>query len=70
MASNSAVPIIVGVGDFQNHSRDIQDAVEPAELMVEAITRALTDTQLEETQQEQLLACTHSISGVPPWTWV
>jgi hypothetical protein len=42
-ATMTEVPVIIGVGDVKN--RDINDAKEPATLMLEAIGIALKDAQ-------------------------
>ena len=39
-------PVIIGVGDIRNASTKVQDAREPAELMLSAIREALGDTGL------------------------
>lgn len=69
MSPPDKTPIIVGVADFRNKSLDIKDAIEPSELMVKAITGALSDTELTPILQEELLALTDTVSVVPPWTW-
>lgn len=69
MSSSDRTPVIVGVADFRNKSLDVKDAIEPSELMVKAIQRALEDTKLSSQLQKELLGLTDSVSVVPPWTW-
>ncbi|KAL3965317.1 hypothetical protein ACCO45_002321 [Purpureocillium lilacinum] len=69
MASRPAVPIIVGVGDVRNKSFKVEDAVEPAQLMVRAIRNAFSDTGLAEPLQKELLLKADSLRVVPTWTW-
>ncbi|KAK1762795.1 thiolase [Phialemonium atrogriseum] len=69
MSSPDRTPIIVGVGDFRNKSLEIRDAIEPAELMITAVRRALEDTELTPSLQDELLGLTDSVCVVPPWTW-
>lgn len=57
-------PIIVGVGEVTNKNLDPSHAVEPADLMVQAIKRSIEDASISETE----LATADSISVVPPWT--
>lgn len=64
-----AVPIIVGVGDVRNKSFKVEDAVEPAQLMVNAVRRAVDDSGLDHAAQESLLAHVDSLRVVPTWTW-
>ncbi|EXV01862.1 acetyl-CoA acetyltransferase [Metarhizium robertsii] len=64
-----AVPIIVGVGDVRNKSFKVEDAIEPAQLMVNAVRRAVDDSGLDHAAQESLLAHVDSLRVVPTWTW-
>lgn len=63
------VPIIVGVGDIRNKSTNASDAIEPAKLMAQAIQKALSDTGLSQSDQNQLLSKADSLHVVPTWTW-
>ena len=63
------VPIIVGVGDLRNKSAKVEDAIEPAQLMISAIRRAISDTGLGEASQETLLSKADALRVVPTWTW-
>lgn len=60
-------PVIVGVGDIKNRSTKVEDAREPAQLMLEAIQAALTDASASDT--EQLRKSIDSIDVVKTWTW-
>ncbi|GAB0145405.1 erg10, acetyl-CoA C-acetyltransferase [Epichloe bromicola] len=69
MLAHSAVPIIVGVGDVRNKSFHVEDALEPAQLMVNAIQHAIEDTGLGKQSQEALVSQVDSLRIVPTWTW-
>ncbi len=58
-------PIIIGVGDIKN--RNVQDAKEPATLMLEAIQIALKDAS--PTSNLDLQSEIDSIDVVKTWTW-
>jgi hypothetical protein len=64
-----SVPVIVGVGDLRNKSLRVEDAIEPAQLMVDAIQRALDDTGLNLEAKNRLLSQIDSLRVVPTWTW-
>lgn len=66
MAGPRLTPIIVGVGDVCNKSLQPADALEPAELMLRAISAALEDSGITRPDFSAQL---DSISAVPPWTW-
>jgi acetyl-CoA acetyltransferase len=59
------VPIIIGVGDVKN--RNVNDAKEPATLMLEAIEIALKDASANSTSD--LKSAIDSIDVVRTWTW-
>ena len=61
------VPVIVGVADIVNRSTKVEDAREPAVLMLEAIRNAIKDTS--STQTESLQSSIDSIDVVNSWTW-
>lgn len=65
----SKVPIIVGVADVVNRSKKIQDAIEPAQLMLQAIQSAIQDTGLASSVSSALQSEIDSISVVRTWTW-
>lgn len=64
-----SVPIVVGVGDIVNRSLKLEDALEPSELILEAIRNALTDAGLAKAEQSKLQASIDSIAVVRTWTW-
>jgi acetyl-CoA acetyltransferase len=64
-ATMTEVPVIIGVGDVKN--RDINDAKEPATLMLEAIGIALKDAS--SSSASNLKAAIDSIDVVKTWTW-
>ncbi|VUC35600.1 unnamed protein product [Clonostachys rosea] len=59
-------PIIVGVGEVKNKSLHLNDAIEPADLMVSAIRKAFKDTGASEND---IRLAIDSLLVVPPWTW-
>jgi len=67
--ADRVVPIIVGVADVVNRSRDIKDGVEPMQLMLQAIHLAVADTKLSSPDAQKLLSSVDSIDVVRPWTW-
>ena len=62
-------PVIIGVGDVKNRSQRVEDAIEPMQLMLQAIQRTLQDCDLSNTKQRQLQTSIDSISVVATWTW-
>ncbi|OBT81920.1 hypothetical protein VE02_09682 [Pseudogymnoascus sp. 03VT05] len=68
MASQS-IPIIVGVGDFKNPFTTPEKALEPYQLMIQAIQRALQDTYLPEETAQKLQKSIDSIDVVATWSW-
>ena len=69
MPVSTHTPIIVGVGDVVNRSQRIEDAVEPAQLMSEAIENALKDAAPRSPVVEEIRSSIDSISVVATWTW-
>jgi len=69
MAPVRRTPVVVGVGDFINRSQKVEDAIEPAELMLRAIELAFKDTNLPHTTSAKLRASIDSIDVVATWTW-
>lgn len=59
------IPIIIGVGDVKN--RDVNNAKEPATLMLEAIEIALKDAS--SNSASDLKSAVDSIDVVKTWTW-
>ncbi|KAI6715056.1 hypothetical protein JHW43_002422 [Diplocarpon mali] len=70
MPPGRAVPIVVGVGDFKNRSREADDAIEPMELMIRAILAAVEDTDLSSSKAKELQASIDSVGVVNTWTWL
>lgn len=64
-----ATPIVIGVGDFINRSKKVEDAIEPLELMLRGITKALQDTGLSKESIRNLQSQIDSIDVVKTWTW-
>ncbi|KAI9653365.1 MAG: hypothetical protein M1831_006070 [Alyxoria varia] len=62
-------PIVIGVGDVKNSSLKPEDAIEPLELMLQAIREAATDTNLKSSATANLLSRIDSIDVVRCWTW-
>ncbi|KAM0693083.1 hypothetical protein Q7P36_007640 [Cladosporium allicinum] len=68
-AISSSTPVVIGVGDFINRSKKVEDAVEPLQLMLSAIDVALEDTGLSESSIRNLRAAVDSLDVVRTWTW-
>lgn len=62
-------PVVIGVGDFVNRSKKIEDALEPLQLMLNALAAAVQDTGLTEDGIRQLKAAVDSLDVVRTWTW-
>lgn len=69
MSPNSSTPIVIGVGDFINRSKRVEDAVEPLHLMLNAIEEAIGDAGLSESSSQRLRAAVDSLDVVRTWTW-
>ena len=69
MVPDAHTPIIIGVGDVKNRSPKVDDAIEPMQLMLQAISRALEDSTMSRTHAEELKSSIDSISIVATWTW-
>lgn len=67
--SHRKTPIIIGVGDIKNRSLAIEDAVEPANLMLRAIQNAFKDTKLSCENGLELWRSIDSVDVVATWTW-
>jgi hypothetical protein len=67
MSQSSAIPVIIGVGDVKN--KDVNQAIEPMRLMLDAIDRALNDTSLAPEDAKELRTKIDSIGVVRQWTW-
>lgn len=69
MTMSFEIPVIISVGDVVNRSLKLEDAKEPAVLILEAIQNALQDSGLDERAQARLQQSIDSISVVRTWTW-
>lgn len=69
MSYNKFTPVIVGVGDIVNRSHKLEDAVEPLQLMLQAVQLAINDTGLNSHAAKQLQSQIDSIDIVRTWTW-
>ncbi len=69
MSPPSSTPVVIGVGDFVNRSKRVEDAVEPLQLMLNAIEEAITDTGISERSSRHLRAAVDSLDVVRTWTW-
>ena len=67
MESNT--PIIVGIGDVINRSSRVEDAVEPLDLMLQAIHKALSDACNRSGRTDALRSAIDSVDVVATWTW-
>ena len=70
VSSGRPVPVVVGVGDIKNRSLKIEDAIEPMQLMLQAIRQAIQDTNLPSSSALSLQSSIDSVSVVNTWTWV
>ncbi|RFU25534.1 hypothetical protein B7463_g10817, partial [Scytalidium lignicola] len=64
-----AIPIVIGVGDVKNRSQRVEDALEPMELMLQAIQASIKDTNLSASAAEKLQQSIDSLDVVATWTW-
>ena len=69
MVPGAHTPIIIGVGDVKNRSPKVDDAIEPMQLMLQAVTRAVEDSTSSRSHAEELKSSIDSISVVASWTW-
>lgn len=69
MAPGNATPIVVGVGDIKNRSHKVEDAIEPMNLMLQAILKAIQDTNLSPSRARDLQSKIDSVGVVNTWTW-
>lgn len=70
VVSKRSTPIVVGVGDIKNRSQKVEDAIEPMQLMLQAILKAIQDTNLSSSAAKEIQSKIDSVSVVNPWTWV
>ena len=69
MPTRRATPIIIGVHDVKNRSTKVEDAIEPMQLMLQAILGAINDTDLPPSDAKHLQSQIDSIDVVRTWTW-
>jgi len=62
-------PVIVGVGDIVNRSTRVEDAVEPSELMLQALAKAIQDATPHSDVSSWLKSAIDSVDIVSTWTW-
>ncbi|KAF3927405.1 hypothetical protein ABW21_db0205841 [Orbilia brochopaga] len=62
-----AVPVIIGVADIVNRSTRVEDAIEPVELMRQAVIAALADAS--STSSNDIKSSIDSLATVNTWTW-
>lgn len=62
-------PVIIGVADVKNASKKVEDAIEPLELILQAIEKAIDDTGLIKPVAPDLLSSVDSLDVVRTWTW-
>lgn len=62
-------PIIVGVADFKYPFTKPEKALEPYQLMLHAIDRAIIDTYLPDDTGKKLKGSIDSIDCVATWSW-
>jgi len=65
----TSTPIVIGVGDVVNRSKKVEDAIEPLQLMLQAIQQALQDTGLDAPTAAALQREIDSVDVVRSWTW-
>lgn len=63
------IPVLIGVGDIKNKSTKVEDAIEPMQLMLQAISLAIKDTNLSPAAAKELRSKIDSVSVVNTWTW-
>ena len=62
-------PVVVGVADVKNGSRKVEDAIEPLELILRSIQRAIKDTGLPESAASTFQSNIDSLDVIRTWTW-
>ena len=69
MSLSRQTPIVVGVADVVNRSKKVEDAIEPLELILQAIRNAIKDTGLSESAASSLQSQIDSLDVIKSWTW-
>ena len=64
-----SIPIVVGVGDVTNRSLKLEDAIEPMQLMLQAISKAIEDVHLPNQAAQTLRSQIDSLDVVRTWSW-
>jgi hypothetical protein len=70
VSTERPIPIVVGVADVKNRSTKVDDAIEPMQLMLQAILKAIQDTNLCSSAARELQSKIDSVGVVNTWTWV
>ncbi len=69
MAPHRFIPVVVGVGDIKNRSQKLEDAVEPMQLMLQAIAKSINDTGVSTSSAKALQSKIDHVGVVNTWTW-
>jgi len=69
MGPRRYTPIVIGVGDFKNRSQKVDDAIEPLQMMYQAILLAILDSHVSTNHARALRSSIDSIDIVAQWTW-
>lgn len=69
MNMGRSIPIVIGVGDVTNRSSKSEDAIEPMQLMLQAISKAIEDTQLSDQGARTLRSRIDSLDVIRTWSW-
>ena len=69
MVTGNQIPVVIGVGDVKNRSLQIEDAIEPMQLMLQASLRAIDDAASTPSARKELRSDIDSIDVVATWTW-
>ena len=69
MSHSRQTPVVVGVADVVNRSKKIEDAIEPLQLILQAIQEAIKDTGLSVSAASNLQSDIDSLDVIKSWTW-
>jgi len=69
MSPPSSTPVVIGVGDFINRSKRVEDAIEPLQLILNAIEAAIADIDISKSSSQNLRDAVDSLDVVRTWTW-
>lgn len=67
--SSRKQPIVIGVADVKNGSRKVEDAIEPLELILQAVNQAIEDSGLSQAKASTLQSSIDSLDVIRSWTW-